>query len=187
MTTKKGAFAPGDDENFPGFEYAQRVTASTIRALAAHGEEINDAFMQIRRGTYDANDAMAAWTRLAENYYAIFAELMRGPSPIARPAWLIIPYSKKKPPSPIFSTPIEGNVDKRTPLACTKFEAVGGDRSGLGILDGPPEAAGGRVQIRLNDKAIQKLAVDSDHVGFIFRQGVGRIPPLVIVVLRVIA
>lgn len=174
------------DDNVPGFEYAQRVTTSAIRALTAHGEEINEAWSQIRRGKYDANAAMNSWARLAENYYGIFVEVMRGPFPIPRPAWLIIPYSKSKPPAPDFSVRIDGEVDKGTPLGYTKFEAVGADKPGLGMLDGPPEAAGNRVEIRLNNAAIQKLDPDTDHVAFIFRQGVGKATPLVIVVLRII-
>lgn len=180
-----GPPGPGDD-NVPGFEYAQRVTTTAIRALTAHGEEINDAWSQIRRGKYDAAAAMTSWARLAENYYGIFVEMMRGPSPMPRPAWLVIPYSKEKPPSPSFSVRIDQHVDKGTLLGYTQFEAVGAEKSGVGIFDGPPEAAGNRIEIRLKDTVIQKLKANTDHMAFIFRQGVGKATPLVIVVLRIV-
>ena len=183
--TGAGNSAVGDD-NVPGFEYAQRVTTSAIRALTAHGEELNDAWSQIRRGQYDSKAALNSWARLTEKYFGIFVEIMRGPVPMPRPAWLVIPYSKKKPPSPSFSVRIDGHVDRGTMLGYTKFEAVGAAKAGVGIFDGPPQAAGNRVEIQLKNAAIQKLAANTDHMAFIFRQGVGNASPLVIVVLRII-
>jgi hypothetical protein len=179
--------APGrtGDDNPPGFEYGQRVITSAFRALAAHGEEINEAWPQIQGGTYTAAEAMQSWAKVAESYYGIFIEIMRGPLSMPRPAWMVIPYSKKKPPSPSISVRIDGTVPRGTPLSFTNFEAVGAAKSGRGILDGPPTGAGNRVQLVLRDSAIQKLGTYTDHVAFIFRQGTGRESPLVIVILRV--
>jgi len=179
--------APGTgDDNPPGFEYVQRVTTSAFRALAAQSEQINEAWPQILEGTYTAAEAMQSWARVAESYYGIFIEIMKGPLPMARPAWLVIPYSKKKPPPPSFSVRIDGTVPRGTSLSYTNFEAVGAAKSGRGILDGPPTGQGNRVQIVLRNEGIQKLGTFTDHVAFIFRQGTGKEAPLVIVILRVL-
>ena len=184
-TDDPSALGSTGDDNPPGFEYVQRVTTSAFRALAAHGEEINEAWPQILGGTYTAAEAMQSWAKVAESYYGIFVEIMRGPLPMHRPAWLVMPYSKKKPPPPHFSVRIDSTVARGTPLSYTNFEAVGAARSGRGILDGPPIGAGSRVQILLRNSAIQKLGTFTDHVAFIFRQGAGKEAPLVIVILRV--
>ena len=173
-------------DNFPGFEYFQRVSTAAVRALAAHGEEMNGAWSEIRRGQYDVPTALQGWANVVENYYGIFTELMRGPAQVARPAWLVVPYSKGKPPAPSFSVRIEGSVAPGTPLDYTKFESFGWDERPLyGIYARPPEANGSRVEIRLNDEVIQRIRENTDLVSFIFRKSAGSAPPLVIVLLHV--
>src|SRR5262245_12801056 len=104
--------AIGGDDNVPGFEFLQRVTTATVRALTAHAEELNGAWSEIRRGRFGPGVAMQSWTRVVENYYGIVTEAWRGPSPTAKPAWLVIPYSKSKPPAPSFSVPVEAVLEK---------------------------------------------------------------------------
>jgi hypothetical protein len=177
----------GGDDNFPGFEYIQRVTNAAVRALTSHGEELNKAWPEIRRGRYGPGAAMQAWARLTDSYVGIFTEGLRGPGLSMRPSWLVIPYSIKTPPAPAISVRIDGFLEKDATLEYSKFEGLGSAISAKNIYDRPPEAAGSRVKFRLNHAAIKNLNIDTDHVGFIFRQGMGTAPPLVIVVLRVVA
>jgi hypothetical protein len=176
------------DDNLPGFEYLQRVSTAAFRAVTSHGEELNSAWSEIRRGRYSFDTAMKSWAKLTENYYGVFTEALRGPVELHRPAWLIIPYSKSQGGAPAFSVRIDGVLKKGTPLEYTKFEGVGATPSAItDIYEKPPEAVGSRIHIRLSDTVIKSLPENSDHVGFIFRKGVGNAPPLVIVVLRVTA
>jgi hypothetical protein len=176
----------GGDDNFPGFEYIQRVTNAAVRALTSHGEELNKAWPEIRRGRYGPGAAMQAWARLTESYAGIFTESLRGPGQNMRPAWLVIQYSITKPPAPSVSVRIDGFLEKDAVLEYSKFEGLGSATSAKNIYDRPPEAAGIRVKFRLNHGAVGTLSPGTDHVGFIFRKGMGNAPPLVIVVLRVL-
>lgn len=177
----------GGEDNVPGFEYAQRVAAATFRALMAHGEEINGAWLDVRRGRFGFDTALQTWAKLVDNYYGVFTEVIRGPSQLPRPAWLVIPYSKGKPPAPKCSVRVDGSLETGTALDYTKFESFGWDKRPVeGIYAKPPEVVvGSRVQFRLNEEVILGLSDNTDLVSFIFRKSIGSAPPLVIVLLRV--
>src|SRR5262249_49433491 len=87
-------------DNFPGFEYIDRVSTSAWRALTAHAQLVNASWSNLRQGRYPLDAAMQSWTRIVENYYGVFAEALRGPTRIVQPVWLVIPYTKGAGQSP---------------------------------------------------------------------------------------
>jgi hypothetical protein len=178
---------PFTDDNVPGFEYVQRISSASGRALAAQVERMNGDWSTMREGRYTFAMAMQSWAQAVESYYSVLTEAWRGPSQMPRPAWLVLPYSQRKPPAPALSVRIDGIFDQKTALEYTRFEGLGKAQSTEDIYAEPPYGVSSRVEVRLNDDAIQQLEANTDHVGFIFRKGMGVAPPLVIVVLRVTA
>ena len=172
-------------DNVPGFEYISRVSTAALRAAEAQSEAINDAWSEIRRGRYDFSNALKTWAMLTENYYGVFVEALRGPGQSRHPAWKIIPYSLKKQPraAPTFNVAVDGVVEEE--LEFTEFFGTGGAHKIFDESD-PPTVIGRRVYFRLKDDVIKKdLEAGTHHVAFIFQKGMGSVPPLVIVMLRV--
>jgi hypothetical protein len=179
------AAGDGGDDNVPGFEYVQRVSTAAFRALSAHGEAMNAAWCQIRRGEFGFAEAARSWSKIVENYFTVVTEAARGPSQLARPAWQVIPYSKKDPRLN-FSVPTEYVLERGAALAYTRFASLTGDGVGGDIYEDTPKAVGSRVEFRLNRKVMDGLPDNADYIGFIIRKGMGTAPPLVIVMIRVL-
>jgi hypothetical protein len=175
---------PARDDNFPGYEYFIRISSAASRALRLQGDEMNDAWSQLRDGDYDVTKAMQSWANVVENYFRVFTEVVRGPSELPRPAWLVVNYSKRNPPEAIPPVRIDSVLERATELAYTRFGALGSAVAAEDLYAAAPRGRGPRVTIRLRDDAMQRLQTDSYHVGFIFRKE-GSGSPLVIVVLHV--
>jgi hypothetical protein len=184
----------GGSDNVPGFEYAQRVSTAAFHAVLAHGEEANRAWSEIRRGRFGIGAAMQSWTKVVENYACVVMEGLRFPAQAPQPAWLFIPYSKKKPPTTPFSLRIDTTREQATPLEFTTFEgrAPAGDAGARATVRNAlytktPDVAGGRIEFSLDHNKIQKLDDDTEHTAFAFRKGMGAGPPVAVIVLRVTA
>jgi hypothetical protein len=174
-------------DNFPGFEYLSRASTAAGRALTAHAQALNSAWTQMREGRYTVAAAMQTWTRLAEDYYGIATELLRGPSPLRQPAWLVIPYVKRSQQCVDFSVAIDDFLERNSTLDATAFEMFGRDRSAHNNLyaKGSPQGSGTFVQISLDRAALDDLEDSSDHVSLIFRRGAGVVTPLAVVVVHI--
>lgn len=174
-----GSEVVGGDDNIPGFEYAQRVSNAWVNALTAHGEEANAAWADIRRGRYGFGAAAQAWARLVDNYAGVVAQALR-PSPIAAPTWVVIEFPEGEPRSPQTSTRVDAFLEKDTAL---HFAQIGGTRTD--IFDGAPRGLGNRIEFPLNRAQLQTLRAGENLVYFLYRAGMGPVPPLVALVVRV--
>jgi len=171
-------------DNVPGFEYVQRVATSMFRALSAHGEEMNDAWLKIRRGGFGFADALQSWARVADNYFGVVTEAARGPGQFPRPAWEAVAVSKANPKLP-HSIRIEGSLEKDARLTSVWFNRDGQVEQQV-ICEEAPTAAGSRIEFRLNAETLAKVEPGTMVIGFILREGVGSTSPLLIVMVRVV-
>jgi hypothetical protein len=176
-----------DKDNFPGFEYLQRVISSMSRGMLAQTEELNEAWSKIRRDEgYDFKDVLKSWTRLVDNSFGVMMDVVQPLGP--RPNWLVIPWSLNVPPSPETSVSVDGPAEPDGNLDFTEFFGAGKQpEKGKSLYERPPYRQGTRVQIRLNPSAFPVPAKDTagDYISFVYRKSQGAAPPLVIVVLRI--
>jgi hypothetical protein len=196
-----GGGDPGDD-NIPGYQYADRMSTAMSRALRAQAEEFNGAWRQIRQGRYGFGAAMRSWAKLAEGYYDVYLEALRGPSEVPRPSWLVITYNVRNRPANTFPVRCDGlDLGDKPELECTNFAgARRPDPNNLEtvpvaapkeyIYEGSPQVDGKRILVTFNDQIPDRVGRRElqlgDYVGFIFRKQAGRSMPLVIVTLRLI-
>jgi hypothetical protein len=173
------------EENFPGFQYLQRVISSMSRGMIAQAEELNDAWLKIRldRG-YDFKDALKTLTRPVENSYGVMMDVVQPLGP--RPNWLVIPWSMKNKTSPETSVPVDGPAESDGPLDYSEFFGVGTTPS-KSLYKEPPRRQGTRVYIKLepDNFPTPEKGQANDYISFVYRKAQGASPPLVIIVLRI--
>jgi hypothetical protein len=182
-----GGGVAGGEENFPGFQYLQRVINSVSRGMLAQAEELNDAWSKIRRDQgYEFKDLLKTWTRLVENSYGVMMDVVQPLGP--RPNWLVIPWSMKNPPETSEgSVAVDGPAETDSDLDYTEFFGVG-SQPDLSLYETPPYRKGARVYISLNKARFEALVPQGqarEFISFVFRKSQGPSPPLVIVVLRI--
>ena len=174
--------------NFPGFNYLARVASAANRAVDAHAELLNDAWSQMRDGTYTPEQALKTWSRVTDNYVGVATEAWRVSNVGPAPSWFLIPYSKKDPKLN-YSVPIDQVLEKTADLDVTSFQSMGAWPSippQNMLKDGRVRAAGTRIEFDLNQAA---LAVDvgNSYQAFVFRKGGGAAPPLAAIVVQITA
>jgi hypothetical protein len=172
-------------DNFPGFEYLQRVSASASRAVVAHTAEVNQVWSNLRNGKFEYAPALQSWTRVVDTYFALVSDVWRGPFQMPRPTWRVIPFSKKDSPLS-YTFPTEQPLDKSTTLDYTILPVPSAPPAPSTIFSQPPLVDGSRVTFTLDkDEIASRLPNDSRYLGFVFEQGKGAVNPLLIFVLHV--
>jgi hypothetical protein len=173
-------------DNFPGFEFSQRVATAAVRALAGHARELNANWASIRRGQFSVSEALQSWSRITEAYFGVVTEAVRS-SDVSQPTWQVIPYSKKGHPQPRHSIRIDRVLAAGTALASTAFEGLGTGRSTQDFYKKKPTLEGNRVEFTLDKTVLDSLKDGTDYVSFVFPKAMGTVPPLVIILLSITA
>lgn len=174
--------------NFPGFNYVARVASAANRAMDAHAELLNQAWSQMREGTYTPEEALKTWSRVTDNYVGVVTEAWRVSNVGPTPSWFLIPYSKKDPKLN-YSVPIDQVLEKNADLEVTSFQSMGTWPSITAqtmLKNGQVRGAGTRIEFDLDQGALD-VAVGNSYQAFVFRKGGGAAPPLAAIVVQISA
>ena len=171
-------------ENFPGFDYLERVSGAAHNTIVANGRALTDAWNLMRGGSWDVPTAAKMWAQMVDNYSNVVEELWRVPNIPRQPTWVIIPFSlsdSAKSSEFRLSQPL----DAGTTLEATAFAALGTGTIVTNMLAQAPQVSGTHVEIELSQAALAQLTAGTSYLGFIVRTDASAGPPLAIVVIRV--
>src|SRR6185503_5272087 len=80
-------------ENFPGFDYLERLSGAAQNAIVAHGRAMTDAWNLMRGGKWDVATAANTWAKIVDNYTPVVEEIWRVTNTPRPPAWKVIPIT----------------------------------------------------------------------------------------------
>jgi hypothetical protein len=171
-------------DNFPGFEFSERVTTAAVVALAGHAKELNAQWANVRRGRFSVPEALQSWARVVEGYSGVVSQAVRN-ADVSQPVWQVIPYSKKADPPPRQSVRIDRTFTKETLLESTAFEGLGSVKAPEGMYRRKPTLNENRIEFTLDPDVLNGLEPPSDFLSLVFPQAMGTVPPVLIIILHV--
>jgi hypothetical protein len=182
-----------DPSNPPGLEYLLRIGKAWESVVTGQTAALQQAWNEVRGGTYTQEKAMKLWSGLAESQFDVITEVAKGPAYVFRPAWLYFSYKMASKLPVEGAAKIDRTESQATNLDTTDLSSMsggGGALSGSGTnsiyLTCVPTSSRREISIKLDIGEIEKQAkAGHQYMGFILGKDRGAEPPLVIVILRV--
>jgi hypothetical protein len=171
----------------PGFEYLERIGIVWQRAQTDQARIANDAWNQMKAGTYGYAAMVANWAKLTETYFPVLIEGLRGPGYVREPVWVYFTFSKGQPSALETTVTIPRMEAQATELDPTTLAPMHGQRPLDGVLTCTwADNNLSRTQIKIVlDVTKLPAAENGQYICIIMPKSRGPESPLVIVMLRV--
>jgi hypothetical protein len=175
---------------FPGFDYVERVGQALSSAAVGQIAIANDAWSQIKNGSYGFAAMMQSLAQLIEGQYGTMVEASRGPGFVQQPVWLYFDYSKATGGILQGVATITRVEAISTTLDKTAFAAFESNSESLepdvySSCDWLGSTNRSQIQVALDPEVIKEHGKPGQYISFILAQGRTSEAPLVIVMLRV--
>jgi len=203
MAAKKSSSSSRSNiSRFPGIEYFERVGLAWTNALSVNRKALDDAWSEMKDGTYDYKQMMKTWADTAESYYGVAVEAQRGPGYQRQPVWVYFDYGPQRggparPNTLERLATLERTESEGTNLECTEFASLleNDHLDPEKVYSTLPQwegASRSRIYMALDTDFIHQhvkppksIKHQQQYISFILAAGRTSEPPLVIVMLRV--
>jgi hypothetical protein len=185
-TDEKRHWTPGS--NFPGLKLGTVIAESWLRLLTDQASLFNDAWRQVKDGSFGFGDYARSAASLWESYLRAIADVVRTPfQGGAAPQWVNFVYDKEKPALKR-TVSLPGDLGESVQLAVTPLHALGSSEIIPASVVSASFPSGNlrhdTLEVMIDDpRALPRK--DGEYIGFVYDRRSQGGPPLVVILLTI--